>query len=552
MLGRDFRDILEQALRYGASMIISDQAAQELPTGDEYLRCCHNRKQEVRVTMTSATRVGRRRGRAAWATRRRRYILQRLGGHAEAAEAAARLSREESTLRKREQQSSIFGAMTLKGKKEAQDRLTRVGRPPRLSGKVEKELRGECNANPYQRARALTQIAVTRPSQADRALFLQQAQAELIKRARPEGKRARSGLSRRRDQFSRGVPGPLILTRTKRKELRRKGLAGRKAGRARGIWEGRGERSGGLAAQHRLPPGQAGTCAPLSDVITVSGLTPNERYIFALAFYDATGALTDTVGPSNPPVTPAKTTVSSVPDTDAHRVGCPKDALSAARPVVAHSVEKVAVDEDGVERLFGDQLTATETRDSGGAPHAAQKLRPGPFYGVQSRAQAAARAKPRPNPALAPSIASRAPQSSAPPADRGAGRGAVYMRPFSVQSGDPVLQPGGPAPCEPTRKMPGDTAPARRLPRVLATINQTAGLTSGAVKVAAGLRSQLFERLAVTAEVEAVKAVGIMDLGVFTLHRKSVSKESENAPRSGSSAAAIGSKEGGKKRLGRR
>lgn len=38
--------------------------------------------------------------------------------------------------------------------------------------------------------------------------------------------------------------------------------------------------------------------------------------------------------------------------------------MSAARPVVVHFVEKVAVDEDGVERLFGDQLRGTEAREA--------------------------------------------------------------------------------------------------------------------------------------------------------------------------------------------
>jgi hypothetical protein len=62
--------------------------------------------------------------------------VQRLGAHSEGVLATVRLGREEQTLKKREQQASIFGAMTLKEKKEAQEKLARLGRAPPFSMKV--------------------------------------------------------------------------------------------------------------------------------------------------------------------------------------------------------------------------------------------------------------------------------------------------------------------------------------------------------------------------------------------------------------------------------
>ena len=103
---------------------------------------------------------------------------------------------------------------------------------------------------------------------------------------------------------------------------------------------------------------------------TVSGLAPNERYVFALAFYDASGALIDTIGPSTPPITLAqplpKLQCQAYLSLTAHRLGCRKEALSAASPVVAHFIDRVGLDEDGVEQLFGDQLKEKEAREAPG------------------------------------------------------------------------------------------------------------------------------------------------------------------------------------------
>ncbi|GAQ86354.1 AAA-type ATPase family protein [Klebsormidium nitens] len=47
MSGRDIRDICEQAERHWASKVIRAQVPQELPTLEEYLRCCKARRQTV-------------------------------------------------------------------------------------------------------------------------------------------------------------------------------------------------------------------------------------------------------------------------------------------------------------------------------------------------------------------------------------------------------------------------------------------------------------------------------------------------------------------------
>lgn len=90
--------------------------------------------------------------------------------------------------------------------------------------------------------------------------------------------------------------------------------------------------------------------------------------MFALAFYDKKGDLIDNIGPSTSPFTLAlplpKLQCQAYVALTAHKLGCPKEALSAARPVIAHFVESVAVDEDGVERLFGDQLRVKAARES--------------------------------------------------------------------------------------------------------------------------------------------------------------------------------------------
>jgi hypothetical protein len=90
--------------------------------------------------------------------------------------------------------------------------------------------------------------------------------------------------------------------------------------------------------------------------------------MFALAFYDKNGNLIDTIGPSTSPFTLAlplpKLQCQAYVALTAHKLGCPKEALSAARPGIAHFVEHVAVDEDGVERLFGDRLRVKAARES--------------------------------------------------------------------------------------------------------------------------------------------------------------------------------------------
>ena len=79
---------------------------------------------------------------------------------------------------------------------------------------------------------------------------------------------------------------------------------------------------------------------------------------------------------------------------------------------------------------------------------------------------------------------------------------------------------------------------------VVLTVKGTAGLTSGAGKVAAGLTSQLFRRLVAVAEGGAARAVGKMDLGIFTPAGRSSFGGSEHAARSGSAASAMDGEEG--------
>ncbi|GAQ78977.1 hypothetical protein KFL_000220090 [Klebsormidium nitens] len=489
----------------------------------------------------------------------------RLGAHAEAAEAAARLSREESTLRKREQQSSIFGAMTLKEKKEAQDRLTRVGRPPPFSVKAEKELLAECNSNPYQRALVLAQIAATRPSQADRALFLQQAQAEL-ENARVLEESARPLCSGGEGGSSRGVPAPLILTRMSVSVTIRPASAfparlksGKNSG-GRDSPDGKpvayavfGKVAGsgvGVSLHNTDFPGTgAHARAPLSDVITVTGLTPNERYIFALAFYDATGALIDTIGPSTAPVTLAlplpRLQCQAYLALTAHRLGCPKEALFAARPVVAHFVEKVAVDEDGVERLFGDQLRATEAREAPSTLLRSFVQYPPQAVPLEADANFAdvtflfpanqvlfmeSEAAPAPLRALNPAQTPHSLLPSQLERLQQAHRLLIAAQAAALCECAPLVYEAAtrfynrvvPLLANLPEKCPVIQPLLAGCHVVLATVNQTAGLTSGAGKVAAGLTSQLFKRLAAIAEGGTMKAIGKMDLGVFTSDGKSV------------------------------
>ena len=202
-------------------------------------------------------------------------------------------------------ESTIYGVKSAWDLKRETSALERAGTVPHAPAATEERLIEEAGRNPWRRAVLLTQMAASRPKREAREALLEEAAESLVEGERIERELHASATRAKGEKMAKRslVPrAPLVLTRTdvsvtltppELQNSLRSAIRGREHPEPATFAVLAKVHTSGLApGLHNVDLPGAGVKLPADgsvERVTITGLTPNERYVFSVVAYDENG-----------------------------------------------------------------------------------------------------------------------------------------------------------------------------------------------------------------------------------------------------------------------
>ena len=202
-------------------------------------------------------------------------------------------------------ESTIYGVKSAWDLKRETSALERAGTVPHAPAATEERLIEEAGRNPWRRAVLLTQMAASRPKREAREALLEEAAESLVEGERIERELHASATRAKGEKMAKRslVPrAPLVLTRTdvsvtltppELQNSLRSAIRGREHPEPATFAVLAKVHTSGLApGLHNVDLPGAGVKLPADgsvERVTITGLTPNERYVFSVVAYDDNG-----------------------------------------------------------------------------------------------------------------------------------------------------------------------------------------------------------------------------------------------------------------------